>query len=786
MKYLKNYLILVGALCHIVALVALWWLFKQYDLTPRQFLVRAIEKIGVESELATSILKPPSMFPSYLAKAQVKDTAGRILPQARKILAGQIKITDFESQNIKQYHPCSQNEQLLGALSCWLYEQTEETERNLVRLLEGFVVELPNQNGEYGNGWELAVAYDALRNNPILNSYQKEIVERKITRALEHYLLLLNGSGPSLWHGRATITAQAWLAYIALSNVSENLARDAESHFMQLVGALELTQAWPEGYNYWINNRALTTVLALGAYLNGVEPNENHSRILALIEKIGDWHIWATRPDNRIEPIGDKGPRLDLKDETRRVIDLIAQYTQLEKFTVFSNYIEKLHGAESYYRGYRWGFILFNDPVLYNRKKGKDSLSQLGEYLPKSNIFGEENYGLAFIRQNWSPSGTFISFKAGDTFTHHGHYDSGHFTIFKDKPLIVNSSEYGGYKQNNRLNYAIRTVAKNSILIQEPNEKVKPNRFFTQNVADGGQRVTLPTGSTIDSVDDWFSKRATSPGLIGGKILSFEDGGDFAYISSDLTKAYNSTWFDANGEDGKVSSVTRDFVYLRALDTVISLDFIKTTNPDYRVKSLLHMVKKPKIKTYDVVKGSENNGILKSEESEFIIQNGEASANVKVLLDGYLQFVGGYDYKFYVEHDGDDTTLDGYNFNEGLSDKQINNAPDWRAELVSNIGKTEHYITSIIQLSNPTLEKNYSVKENEQYIKLVFPSVDVYFLKNGFQQLNNTDNNRHSIILGIKELKTYQLTMRNQTVMLPKGKRYFKSTQGAYILEALK
>ena len=98
---------------------------------------------------------------------------------------------------------------------------------------------------------------------------------------------------------------------------------------------------------------------------------------------------------------------------------------------------------------------------------------------------------------------TFISFHAGDIFTHHGRYDAGHFTLFKGALLAINSSTYGGgFMSPNRLDYSIRTVAKNSRLITRPGERVHPNRFFPTNEAGGGQRIVSPTGSRIRSVQD--------------------------------------------------------------------------------------------------------------------------------------------------------------------------------------------------------------------------------------------------------------------------------------------
>ena len=476
MKYIKGYLVIVGLVTHVVLLILSVSLFSRYELTPRQFLVRAVEKSELNIPFIDSLLEPSSLFPNYTPVSDFVEDGPRILPQIKKILAGELTPADFKDNSLSLYKPCSSSA-LLGSLSCWLYKKDKSSENNLLRNLKQFTITLPSNDGRYGTGWELALAYDAIKNTNLLEPYQKEVIEKKLLNAVSHYLLLLNGDSASQWHGRATLAAQMWLCFIALDKPPVHLLAKVESHFEQLIQALELTPAWPEGYNYWINNRALHISLALGSYLNGTKASILKRRVGVALDNIGYWHIYATRPDATVEPIGDKGPRLDLKDETRRVIDVIAQITNNKDFSYFSSYLESIHKQESYYRGYRWGYFLFHNPKLDSKEKIND-LSSFNTFLPYSRIFGEQHYGLAFFRQHWGENATFMNYKAGDIFTHHGHYDSGHFSLFKGSPLIVNSSEYGDYLGENRLGYAIRTIAKNSIIIQKPLEKVKPNRFF--------------------------------------------------------------------------------------------------------------------------------------------------------------------------------------------------------------------------------------------------------------------------------------------------------------------
>lgn len=757
MKYLRNYLVIVGAFAHVILVLVLIGLFSRYELTPRQFLVRAMEKAELNIPFVDSLLKPAALFPEYIPVTSFTDSGSRILPQTKKLINGELTPANFKVNSLKVYKPCSSSV-LLGSVSCWLYKKDELSKKNLLRNLRQFTITLPTNDGKYGNGWELALAFDSIRTTDLLEVYQKNVIEKKLVNAINHYLILLNGSSASQWHGRATLAAQMWLCLIALDNPSAALLSKVEPHFEQLVQALELTPAWPEGYNYWINNRALHISLALGSYLNGTHNSRLKHRVAAALEDVGYWHIYATRPDANIEPIGDKGPRLDLKDETRRVIDVLAQVTNNRDFAYFSAYLESVHKNESYYRGYRWGYFLFHNPEL--DPSGKvSSLAALNGFLPYSRIFGEEYYGLAFFRQGWGKSATFMNYKAGDTFTHHGHYDAGHFSMFKGSPLIVNSSEYGKYSGDNRLNYAIRTISKNSIIIQKPLEKVKPNRFFEKNVAAGGQRVLLPTGSAIQSVDDWYLKRSSGKVLAGGEIKTFESTKDFTFINSDLTKAYNSTWFDENNDGGKIQLAHRSLLYLRNEDTLLIYDEVKPTDPSYRVKSLLHMINMPIIKGAKLVKGKEHNGIYRSNDNTFKLKNGIGRLVGTVFHQGFLQLIGGYDYKFYVETDGDDTTLDGQNFGNGLSEKKYNQAANWRLEIVSEQAD-KHRTLTILQ---PSL---HVYKEDKPIYKQIVGGVAVQLknklivLTNGKEliRINGLTKGVKVLVMGLKSNATYQLT----------------------------
>ncbi|MCG7495343.1 heparinase II/III-family protein [Vibrio sp. Of7-15] len=710
----RSYFIFSGLSAHFGLALFLILFAKHFDLTVNQLAFRAMDKLNIDNPYVDYFLVPESDLGFNLSTDTIpvmKKSSPLFLPQINDLSNNRITPIRFDTSQLKKYLFCKKAD-LLWMTSCSLvYNDPKFLQLAKDRILN-FGLVLPNSSGHYANGWQLAFAYDALKNNISFTEDEKRKVNTLLRKAIKHYLLLLNSDDPSQWHGRSTLASQMWLVVMALDHASSEELVQTVPHLYALVNASSMTEAWPEGYNYWINSRAIYVVLALAAYLNGTEPDIWHQKIKQLLERIGYWHIYATRPDMRIEPLGDEGPRLDLKDETRRVIDIIAQITQNPVFHQYSQSLEKLHGRESYFSNYRWGWPLFNSVNFISLAIAKNP-ADTDYLLPHFATFGEKHFGQSYIRQSWDSDSTFISYRSGDMFTHHGHYDNGHLSLFKGAPLLVNSSQYGKYSGDNRLNYAIRSVAKNTILVQNPNEQVKIGFNRNNDVNDGGQRVTMPLGSAILSPNDWFSKQTKSPVLAGGEIVARFSDESVVYLKSDLTRSYNSSWYDNNGDGGKVSTVTREILYLLSQDVLLVQDHIVTTKPEYKVKVIYHTVNKPIVDAESVLKGDQNNGILVTEEDVVKTKNGTGRLITEIFGkydDVYL--IGGDDYKFYVESDGDDTTLNGDNFSGGLSKKKIKRAPSWRFEINLPTNKNTHRITTV---HRPSLEK-YRIDRTQEHI----------------------------------------------------------------------
>lgn len=676
----------------LIGVSGFFYLMNAEQLSARLFIKKTINKLNVAVPVVVeNTLQAKVSNVSPIDGMIVRKHPRIILPQLMKWdgLDVPVFITQriAEQKKNKSYLNSCRSNSFMSLVTCWLTTNEEQILETLTQQMLAFKLNQPTAATTYSNGWQLALAYDLIF--PALNEKQKKIIEDKISQALNATLINLDEESASLWHGRSSHAAIAWLCAVVLSdrvNGFEVLQDRAQSHFLNAIDALTYTAVWPEGYNYWIQNRAFLLALASSAYLNGLVDATQAKKVKHVMRQVAYWTVYATRPDNSIEGFGDEGSRVDLKDETRRVIDLIVQMTRDPVLAGYSNYLARLHGRTSYYRAYHWGFLLFNDPSV--KAVGDGTMASLGRHLPKTRLFGEKTSNYAYLRSGWGEDDTFVSFKAGHTFTHHGHYDAGHFTIFKGEPLAINSSTYKGFFAPHRLNYAIRTIAKNSLLIQKPDEKVKPNRHFKANVADGGQRITMPTGSAVLSVANWFENYKQGKHYEGAELLNFgEKENEYTYISSNLTPAYNNSQYDENNDGGKVSEAIRQLLYLPVEDHVIVFDRVTTSDPEYQKKWLLHTVNKPKVEALTVLKGNIDNGILESHSDKAIVENGRGFLTVKTVYpeQSIMRLVGGKDYQYYVETDADDRVLDGINYKQGSSINKWHDVGMWRIEVQPKI-----------------------------------------------------------------------------------------------------
>ncbi|MBL7153682.1 MAG: heparinase II/III family protein [Phycisphaerae bacterium] len=112
--------------------------------------------------------------------------------------------------------------------------------------------------------------------------------------------------------------------------------------------------------------------------------------------------------------------------------------------------------------------------------------------------------GYVYARSSWANDATYFFFKASDRFTAHQHLDVGHFVIYKHAELIGDGGHYDSFGSAHDVNYHLRTVAHNTILVRDPAETWPGIRAGRVTGNDGGQHHNWPhhNGAVTDP-QDW-------------------------------------------------------------------------------------------------------------------------------------------------------------------------------------------------------------------------------------------------------------------------------------------
>ncbi|MGA2501054.1 MAG: heparinase II/III family protein, partial [Tepidisphaeraceae bacterium] len=267
--------------------------------------------------------------------------------------------------------------------------------------------------------------------------------------------------------------------------------------------------------------------------------------------------------------------------------------------------------------------------------------------------------GKVYARSDWTDAATWFRFECGDLWNGHQHYETGNFEIFRYEPLATESGEYADYTSSHAVNWLIRTVAHNCILVNQPDEKWNRQRDGGRNTYanDGGQdrraewfAPDLPTW--LKQRDQW--KR--------GKIVAYENRPEFLFVAGDCTKAYAPS---------KLGLCMRQIVFLRP-GTFVIFDRVISTKAEYEKTWLLHSRFEPK---FDGLSAT--------------IENGKGKLIVRTLLPeaAKIDKIEGY-------------TYGGQTFNE-VKNAQSDTANRWRIEVKPPAPRTEDVFLHVLFTEQP-------------------------------------------------------------------------------------
>ncbi len=359
---------------------------------------------------------------------------------------------------------------------------------------------------------------------------------------------------------------------------AEEVLRNLEQEWRSRAApALQLAGAgggWAEGYyiNYWLYEWLFFCEVA--RYCEGIDYYAmapgffNNRAIASMFEAYPGIKIYNSR---RPVPMGDGGGRTFGGDRDKT---LSARRILVNRLRDDSSH-QAVHAfnettPRSSVGAYAYKDLLWRDTTV---KKAELSSFKL------SHISGGPGY--VYARSSWDEDATYFFFKCGDRFTAHQHLDIGHFLIYKYEELAGDGGHYDSFGSNHDVNYHLRTVAHNTILVHDPCETWPGIRAGPVSGNDGGQHHDWPhhNGAVSDAAD-WQKERKLYD---IADIVAFEDKGDYVYVAGDCTRSYSLK---------KLEYFTRQIVFVRP-GTFVIFDRVSSKNPRFKKTWLLQAMKVP-------------------------------------------------------------------------------------------------------------------------------------------------------------------------------------------------
>ena len=331
---------------------------------------------------------------------------------------------------------------------------------------------------------------------------------------------------------------------------------------------------WAEGYyiNYWLYEWLFFCEVA--RHCQGIDyyshaPEFFQNRALAgLFEVYPGIGIYGSR---RSIPMGDGGGRVFGGDRDKALCArrILANYFQDDPVH------QMVHAFNDTTPRSSVGVNAYKDLLWQNSSLPRGDVREF----PLSHI--SPGPGYVYARSSWEDDATYFFFKCGDRFTAHQHLDVGHFLIYKYEELVGDGGHYDAFGSRHDVNYHLRSVAHNTVLIHDPQERWPGIRAGAVSGNDGGQAHDWPhhNGAVTDP-QQWERDRHLCD---IADILAFTDQGDYLYVAGDCTRSYSAH---------KLERFTRQIVYLRP-NTFVILDRVRTTDAHYKKTWLLQAMKIP-------------------------------------------------------------------------------------------------------------------------------------------------------------------------------------------------
>jgi len=305
-------------------------------------------------------------------------------------------------------------------------------------------------------------------------------------------------------------------------------------------------------------------------------------------------------------------------------------------------------------------------------------------------------FGWMIARTGWDSKSVIVEMKVNEyAFNNHQHLDGGAFQIYYKGLLALDAGTYqgssGGYNSPHNKNFFKRTIAHNSLLVYDPDEKFPASGYGGEDKSefvanDGGQRLPGKDWGECTNLDALLNTNFKVGNVLAVGFGPEQQSPDYSYLKGDITEAYSS----------KVKEVKRSFVFLNLKDAkipaaLIVFDKVVAANPDFKKFWLLHSIEEP------VIEG--NKTIIKR------TKDGDKGMLVNTTLlpelsNADIQPVGGPGKEFWVF---------GQNYPNVPAADDENQRGEWRIEISPKTKAQEDYYLNVMQITDTSQKELQNV-----------------------------------------------------------------------------
>ena len=182
--------------------------------------------------------------------------------------------------------------------------------------------------------------------------------------------------------------------------------------------------------------------------------------------------------------------------------------------------------------------------------------------------------GLAMMRSSWDADASYVHFLCTPFYAYHQQMAQGSFSIYREVPRIVEPGVYDNTVNDHYVNWRVRSISHNCLLVYDPEEKFLGPREVPEPANDGGQKI-MKWILKPSTRSQWLERKDQ---LTTGQITSFLTDTSHDLVTGEAAGAYAAT---------KVRRWCRQLLYIKP-DWVVVADFVVSAKSEYTKTLVFH------------------------------------------------------------------------------------------------------------------------------------------------------------------------------------------------------